>query len=477
MSTLGDERARVPADIDVREMERLIALALARGGAFADLFFEHRTTSSLLLEEQILRSATSGVTCGLGVRVVTGERTGYAYTDDLSWPAMARAAETAAHIASGTRTLPPEPIAPRPTAGRYPSESIGGVSFAERIALVERTDRAARAYDRRIEKVIVSLSEETQRVRIASSLGALVEDVRPLFSLRVSVIATSGDLRREGSAGGGGRLGIEFFDEHPPEDFAREAARMAVVLLEAEEAPAGSLPVVLGPGWPGILLHEAIGHGLEADFNRKGTSAFAGRIGERVAAPGVTVVDDGSIVKRRGSLSVDDEGQVGERTVLIENGILRGYLQDQLNSGLMGMARTGNGRRESYASFPLPRMTNTFMLAGEDDPEDIIRSVPRGVYAKHFGGGQVDITSGKFVFTATEAYLIEGGKLGAPIVGATLIGNGPDILTKVQRIGNDLRLDEGVGLCSKAGQSVPVGVGLPTLLVSEITVGGTRRAG
>jgi TldD protein len=346
--------------------------------------------------------------------------------------------------------------------------------LGERIALVERADRAARAFDPRVEKVIASLGEQTRRVRIANSLGVLVEDVQPLFSIRVSAIAAEKGVRREGTAGGGGRLGPEFFVAKPPEHFAREAARMAVTLLGAVEAPAGPMPVVLGPGWPGILLHEAVGHGLEGDFNRKGLSAFSGRIGERVAAPGVTVVDDGTIADRRGSLNVDDEGNRPGRTVLIEDGILRGYLQDRLNSGLMRMPATGNGRREGYASIPLPRMTNTFMLAGEEDPDAIVRSVPRGLYAKHFGGGQVDITSGKFVFSATEAYLIDGGRIGAPVFGATLIGNGPDVLTKVARIGHDLRLDEGVGTCQKAGQSVPVGVGLPTILVSEITVGGTR---
>src|SRR5262245_26677396 len=468
-----DERARVPADIGVPEMERLISLALARGGGFADLFFEHHRTSSLLLEEGIIRTASAGVSCGLGVRVVAGERTGYAYTDDLSWEAMARAAETAAHIASDSRTLPPEPVAPAPVSRRYGRDSLGGLALAERIALVERADRAARGYDPRIEKVIVSLAEETKQLRIANSAGVLAEDVQPLFSIRVSVIASDKDVRREGSAGGGGRLGPEFFEGKPPEHFAREAARMAVTLLDAVPAPAGPMPVVLAPGWPGILLHEAVGHGLEGDFNRKGLSAFAGRIGERVAAPGVTVIDDGSIQNRRGSLNVDDEGNRPGRTVLIEDGILRGYLQDRMNAGLMKMAPTGNGRRESYASHPLPRMTNTFMLAGPDDPDEIVRSVQRGLYAKHFGGGQVDITSGKFVFSATEAYLIEDGKVTRPVVGATLIGNGPDVLTKVTRIGHDLKLDEGVGTCQKAGQSVPVGVGLPTILVSEITVGGT----
>jgi len=471
---MSDERSRTPAEIPVPEMERLLALALERGGDFADLYFEHDRSSSLLLEEGILRTASSGVSCGLGVRVVAGERTGYAYTDDLSWPAMARAAQTAAHIASDSRTLPPQPVTPAPVVRRYAEASVGSLGVAERIALVERANRAARAYDPRVEKVIVSLAEETKRVRIANSLGTLVEDVQPLFSIRVSAIAVENGVRREGSAGGGGRLGAGFFDAKPPEHFAREAARMAVTLLGAVEAPAGPMPVVLAPGWPGILLHEAVGHGLEGDFNRKGTSAFSGRIGERVAAPGVTVIDDGTIPDRRGSLNVDDEGNVPGRTVLIEDGILRGYLQDRLNSGLMRLPATGNGRRQSYASIPMPRMTNTFMLAGADDPDDIVRSVGRGLYAKHFGGGQVDITSGKFVFSATEAYLIEDGRLGRPVFGATLIGNGPDVLTKVTRIGHDLKLDEGIGTCGKAGQSVPVGVGLPTILVSEITVGGTQ---
>jgi TldD protein len=471
-----DDRARTPADVPVAEMERLLSRSLGRGGTFADLYFEHERTSSLLLEEGIIRTASAGVTCGLGVRVVSGERTGYAYTDDLSWEAMARAAETAAHIASDTRTVPPQAVSKAPVDRRYGRESLGGLPLAERIALVERADRAARAYDPRIEKVIASLGEETRSLRIANSAGVLVEDVQPLFSIRVSVIAREGSTRREGSSGGGGRIGPSFFDLKPPEHFGREAARAAVILLGAVEAPAGPMPVVLGPGWPGILLHEAVGHGLEGDFNRKGLSAFSGRIGERVAAEGVTVVDDGTIPDRRGSLNVDDEGNATGRTVLIEDGILRGYLQDRLNSGLMKMPATGNGRRQGYSSIPIPRMTNTFMLAGPDDPDDIVRSVPRGLYAKHFGGGQVDITSGKFVFSATEAYLIEDGRIGAPVFGATLIGNGPDILTKVTRIGHDLKLDEGVGTCQKSGQSVPVGVGLPTILVSEITVGGTRAS-
>src|SRR5512141_3445541 len=360
-----DDRARTPADIPVSEMERLLALALSRGGAFADLYFEHETTSSLLLEEGIIRTASAGVTCGLGVRVVSGERTGYAYTDDLSWPAMARAAETAAHIASDSKTLPPQPVSPVPVDRRYGETSVGVLSLGERIALVERADRAARAYDARIEKVIASLGEQTRRLRIANAAGVLVEDVQPLSSIRLNVIARDEELRREGSAGGGGRIGPSFFDEKPPEHFAREAARTAITLLGAVEAPAGPMPVVLAPGWPGILLHEAIGHGLEGDFNRKALSAFSGRIGERVAAPGVTVVDDGTIADRRGSLNVDDEGNPTGRNVLIDDGILAGYMQDSLNARLMKASLTGNGRRESYASLPMPRMTNTVMLNGD----------------------------------------------------------------------------------------------------------------
>jgi TldD protein len=470
-----DERTRTPDDVPVAEMERLLALALARGADFADLYFEHQRLASLALEEGVVKTASSSTSCGLGVRVVAGERTGYAHTDDLSPAALARAAQTAAYIASGARDVAPLAVSASPVARRYGPHALEALELQARVALLERADRAARAYDARVEKVTAGLSSSLRRVRIANSAGVLAEDVQPLISLRVSVVAAEGRVRREGTAGGGGRLGPEFFDSKPPEYFAREAAREAVTLLGAREAPAGPMPVVLAPGWPGILLHEAIGHGLEGDFNRKGTSAFSGRLGQRVAAPGVTVVDDGTLADRRGSLTIDDEGHPSGRTVLIEDGILTGYLQDRLNSGLMGARPTGNGRRQDYASLPLPRMTNTFMLAGQDDPEEIVRSVKRGLYARHFGGGQVDITSGKFVFSASEAYLIEDGRIGAPVFGATLIGNGPDILTKVTRIGHDLRLDEGVGRCSKGGQMVPVGVGLPTVLVSEITVGGTAQ--
>ena len=469
-----DERARTPSDVPVSEMEKLLSRALSRGGTFADLYFEHETTSSLLLEEGIIRTGSAGVTCGLGVRVVSGERTGYAYTDDLSWEAMARAAETAAHIASDPRTVPPQPVSAAPVERRYGEQSLGGLPLAERIALVERADRAARAYDPRIEKVIATLAEQTRRVRIANSAGLLVEDVQPLFSMRVTAIAREKGVRREGSAGGGGRLGPEFFDEKPPEHFAREAARMAVTLLGAVEAPAGPMPVVLAPGWPGILLHEAVGHGLEADFNRKGLSAFSGRIGERVAAPGVTVVDDGTIADRRGQPQRRRRGQRHRA-----HGAHRGRHPARLPAG---PAERRAHEDAAHRQRPARELRLGAAAAHDQHLHARRRGGSRGhrplgaagLYAKHFGGGQVDITSGKFVFSATEAYLIEDGRIGPPVFGATLIGNGPDVLTKVTRIGHDLRLDEGVGMCQKAGQSVPVGVGLPTTLVSEITVGGTR---
>jgi TldD protein len=472
-----EERTRALEDVTVADMEKLLARAMERGGSYADLFFERRRTSSLLLEEGTIRTASAGIVCGLGVRVVSNERSGYAYTDDLSGAAMIKAADTAAYIAAETTTTPALSISAAPVTRRYAASSLDGLPLAARMALLERADRAARAYDARVDRVIVTLAEETQSIRIANSTGELVEDVRPLFSLRVNVIAADRKLRREGTAGGGGRLGPEYFSTHPPEAVAREAARMAVTLLEAREAPAGGMPVVLAPGWPGILLHEAVGHGLEADFNRKGISAFSGRLGERVASELCTVVDDGTIPSRRGSLNVDDEGNPTQRTVLIENGILRGYLQDRLSAGLMKATHTGNGRRQNYAHIPMPRMTNTYMLAGTDVPGDILRSVKRGLYAVYFGGGQVDITNGKFVFSASEAYLIEDGKVTAPVKGATLIGDGPTVLTRVTAVGNDLQLDPGIGTCGKDGQSVPVGVGIPTIKVSHLTVGGTAPRG
>jgi TldD protein len=469
-----EERARVPADIPVSEMEKLLSLALSRGGSFADLYFEHETTSSLLLEEGIIRTGSAGVTCGLGVRVVSGERTGYAYTDDLSWEAMARAAKTAAHIASDPRKVPPQAVSPAPVERRYGEQSLGGLALAERIALVERADRAARAFDPRVEKVVASLAEETRRLRIANSAGLLAEDVQPLFSMRVTAIASEKGLRREGSAGGGGRLGPEFFDDKPPEHFAREAARMAVTLLGAVEAPAGPMPVVLAPGWPGILLHEAVGHGLEADFNRKGTSRYTGQIGEKVASDICTVVDDATLLQSRGTINVDDEGNEPQKAVLIENGKLVGYMHDRMSARHFGIDATGNGRRESYACNAMPRMTNTILLAGESEPDEVLRSVKKGIYAKRFGGGQVDISNGDFVFSLTESYLIEDGKLTAPLKDVQLIGNGPDVLNKVSMLGTDVEVSDGIWTCGKDGQSVPVGVGCPTVKIDEITVGGTK---
>jgi len=461
-----------------RDLERYLAAALSDGGDYADLYFEYTTRSSILLDESLVKSATEGISMGCGVRVLAGEQTGYAYTDDLTPERILKAARIAARIASGPARVSTVGLSTtEPSRNLYPvAHPSTDRDLTEKLELVFRGDRAARAYDPRVREVRVNYIDQVRHVLVAGSDGRVVTDFQPMVRMGVFTIAQENGKLQSGSSGGGGRVGLEFFQgESSPESFAREAARQAIVQLGAREAPAGEMEVVLGPGWPGILLHEAVGHGLEGDFNRKGTSAFSGRIGQRVASPGVTVVDDGAIPNRRGSLNIDDEGNVPGRTVLIEDGILRGYMQDRLNSGLMKMTTTGNGRRQGYGSIPMPRMTNTFMLAGSEEPEDIIRSVPRGLYAKHFGGGQVDITSGKFVFSATEAYLIEDGKVGPPVVGATLIGNGPDVLTRVTRIGHDLKLDEGVGVCSKAGQHVPVGVGLPTILVSEITVGGTRQ--
>jgi TldD protein len=458
------------------DLERYLAAALSEGGDYADLYFEYTTTSSILLDESLVKSATEGISMGCGVRVLAGEQTGYAYTDDLTPEKILKAARIAARIASGPAHVS--------TVGLTTVESPNNLyhvpvpsterDLTEKLDLVQRGDGAARAYDPRIRQVRVSYGDQVRHILMAGSDGRVVTDLQPLVRLGVFTIAQENGNLQSGSSGGGGRVGLEFFQgENSPESFAREAARQAVVQLAAREAPAGEMEVVLGPGWPGILLHEAVGHGLEADFNRKGISAFCGRIGQRVASELCTVVDDGTIPGRRGSLNVDDEGAPTERTVLIENGILRGYLQDRLSALVMKSTRTGNGRRESYEHIPMPRMTNTCMLAGSEDPQEIIRSVRRGLYAVYFGGGQVDITNGKFVFSASEAYLIEDGKVTAPVKGATLIGDGPTVLTRVTAVGNDLRLDPGIGTCGKDGQSVPVGVGIPTIKVSRLTVGGT----
>jgi TldD protein len=463
--------------ITERLLERCLGEALSAGGDYADLYFESIASTSIGVDESLVKSASQGVSAGCGVRVVSGERTGYAYTDDLSTDRLLRAARTAALIAKGPAKQPVQGFTETKTPSLYPAPAVDLDSdLSAKLDLVTRADRAARAFDSRITQVRASYSDELRRILIAASDGTFASDTQPLARLNVFVLAKDADRTARGTSGGGGRVEIDFFQtEKTPEHFAREAARQAILQLGAVAAPAGEMEVVLGPGWPGVLLHEAVGHGLEADFNRKKTSAFAGMIGRQVASSKVTVVDNGTMPGRRGSLNVDDEGSPTQETVLIENGILKTYLSDKLSSRLMDMPHTGNGRRESYQQIPMPRMTNTYMLAGEDAPEDIIRSVKRGLYAVNFGGGSVDITSGKFVFSASEAYLIEDGKITAPVRDATLIGNGPEALKYVSMVGNDLELDEGVGTCGKEGQSVPVGVGMPTVKLDRMTVGGTGQ--
>jgi TldD protein len=458
------------------DLEKYLAAALSGGGDYADLYFEYTMTSSILLDESLVKTATEGISTGCGVRVIAGDQTGYAYSDDLSPERILKAARIAARIASGPAHVSTVGLSTIDTPHNFylvPHPSTDR-ALTDKLELVRRGDQAARAFDARICQVRVTYGDQVRHILIAGSDGPVVTDLQPLVRFSVFTIAQEKDNLQSGTSGGGGRVGLEFFQgEKSPEHFAREAARQAIVQLGAQAAPAGEMEVVLGPGWPGILLHEAVGHGLEADFNRKGISAFSGRIGQRVASDLCTVVDDGTIPNRRGSLNVDDEGKATQKTVLIENGILRGYLQDRLSSNLMHTSHTGNGRRESYEHIPMPRMTNTYMLAGNEDPQDILRSVRRGLYAVSFGGGQVDITNGKFVFSASEAYLIEEGKVTAPVKGATLIGDGPSVLTRVTAVGSDLQLDPGIGSCGKDGQSVPVGVGIPTLKVSQLTVGGT----
>jgi TldD protein len=460
-----------------RLLDRCLGEALSAGGDFADLYFEAVTSTSLGIDEGIVKTATQGISVGCGVRVLSGERTGFAYTDDLSAERLLKAARTAALIADGPQTERVQGFNETRTPQLYPiAGASADAAIADKLKLLERADRAARAFDSRIVQVRASINDELRRILIAASDGTFASDTQPLARFSVFVIAKDEHNTARGSSGGGGRVALDFFTgDKSPEHFAREAARTAMLQLGAVAAPAGDMEVVLGPGWPGVLLHEAVGHGLEADFNRKKTSAFAGLIGKQVASNKVTVVDNGTMPGRRGSLNVDDEGNPTQETVLIENGILRGYLSDKLSSRLMNMPNTGSGRRESYQAIPMPRMTNTYMLNGDDDPGDIIRSVKRGLYAVNFGGGQVDITNGKFVFSASEAYLIEDGVVTAPVKGATLIGNGPESLKHVSMVGNDLALDEGIGTCGKAGQSVPVGVGMPTIKLDRMTVGGTGR--
>ncbi len=462
--------------ITERDLEGYLSEALSAGGDYADLYFEYLASSSISIDESIVKSATQGVTIGVGVRVIAGERTGYAYSDDLSPAKVRKAARVAAAIASGPAKAGKTGFHQPKAHDLYPILTAPtDTNLAERVALVRRADETARAFDPRIFMVQASFADNLRHILVATSDGTLSFDRQPMARLNVLALARqNGGEPQRGYSGGGGRVGLDFFlNDKTPEYFASEAARQAIVQLDAVETPAGETTVVLGPGWPGILLHEAVGHGLEADFNRKKVSAFSDRIGQEVASPLVTVVDDGTIHSRRGSINVDDEGQPAQRNVLIENGVLRGYLQDKLSSRLMKSAPSGSGRRESYQHMPLPRMTNTFMLAGESDPEEIIRSVKKGIYCATFGGGQVDITSGNFVFSATESYLIEDGKLGRPVRGATLIGNGPEALKHVSMVGSDLRLDEGVGTSGKEGQNVPVGVGIPTIKLDRMTVGGT----
>ena len=463
-----------PFDLESRKLAAVYGALAGRRLDYADLYFQYTRAESWSLEEGIVKSGSFSIEQGVGVRAIAGEKTAFAYSDEISYAALQDAARATRAIAAagGGRKgrLAKRGRAPQ----RYqPVDPLASLDADRKIALLEKLERLCRAADPRVTQVMAHLGGEYEVVLISRSDGALAADVRPLVRLSVQVIAEAGGRREMGYAGGGARSDYAHFSDGVLEESARQAVGQALVNLDSVPAPAGSMTVVLGPGWPGILLHEAIGHGLEGDFNRKGSSAFSGRIGERVAARGVTVVDDGTLPGRRGSLTVDDEGNPTQRTVLIEDGILRGYMQDSLNARLMKMPVTGNARRESFAHLTLPRMTNTYMLAGTRDPQEIIASVDKGLYAVNFGGGQVDITSGKFVFSAAEAYLVEKGKVTRPVKGATLIGNGPDVLTRVSMIGNDLRLDAGQGTCGKEGQSVPVGVGQPTLRIDGLTVGGT----
>ena len=463
-----------PYNLEVDELSAVFGKIMTHQVDYADLYFQYTRAESWSLEEGQVKSGSFNIDQGVGVRAVSGEKTAFAYSDDISLNALTQAAEATRAIANAGAEHSTQVIQRSKGHRLYqPHDPLTSLKDAEKVALLEKLEGYARAVDPRITQVMASLASEYDVVLIARSDGKLAADVRPLVRLSLQVIAESNGKREQGSAGGGGRFDYAYFTDDVLQTYAKQAVHQALTNLDARPAPAGSMTVVLGAGWPGILLHEAIGHGLEGDFNRKGSSAFSGRVGERVAATGVTVVDDGTIARRRGSLNVDDEGNPTQCTVLIENGVLKGYMQDSLNARLMGVPITGNARRESFAHIPMPRMTNTYMLNGDKDPQEIIKSVKHGLYAANFGGGQVDITSGKFVFSAAEAYMIEDGKITYPVKGATLIGNGPDVLTRVSMIGNDMSLDPGVGTCGKEGQSVPVGVGQPTLRIDGLTVGGT----
>ncbi|HVV68356.1 MAG TPA: metalloprotease TldD [Gammaproteobacteria bacterium] len=465
-----------PSGLTENSLDNILGKLLGKNIDYADLYLQTAHHESWLLEDSLVKHGSFNIDCGMGLRAISGEKTGFAYSDDLQLTALEQAAGAARSIAQQggyQRVLSHSSVVNKQLYGLL--NPLGTLSEQEKLQLLHQVDAEARRLDPRVVQVNANLAGSYEVILIIGSDGTYNADVRPLVRLNVSVIVENQGRREQGFAGGGGRLGYACFTENQTAlEYAREAVRLALVNLEAKDAPAGEFPVVLGSGWPGVLLHEAVGHGLEGDFNRRETSVFSGRIGERVAAPGCTVVDDGTLPGRRGSLNIDDEGTPTQKNILIENGILKGYLQDKHNARLMGGVSTGNGRRESYAHLPMPRMTNTYMLPGNYLPEEIIASVEKGIYAVNFAGGQVDITSGKFVFTTSEAYMIENGKIAYPVKGATLIGNGPDVLTRVSMVGNDLKLDSGIGVCGKEGQSVPVGVGQPTLRVDALTVGGTR---
>ncbi len=466
----GGDRA-----IDAATCERLLAVALSKGGEYADLFFEYRASGSFSYDEGILKAASRGVSVGVGVRVQRGDATGYAYTEDLAWEAMKRAAETAAQIAVGGGGTQKIELRGRVIPRRYELDGISlDVPGAAKRALLERASAAVLAYDSHIIKAEASFSEEVREILVATSEGTMIHDVQPMLRFGVRAVAERDGKRQDGSSGGGGRMTMGYFDDKSPEWHAREAARQAVLMLDAREAPAGEMNVVLAPGDSGILLHEAVGHGLEADFNRKGTSNYAGQIGKPVASELCTVVDDATLLQSRGTINIDDEGNEPTRSVLIENGQLVGYMHDRHSAKHYKLTSTGNGRRESFGSAPLPRMTNTILLAGPHDPEEMLKSVKKGIFARKFGGGQVDISNGDFVFSLTESYLIEDGKITAPLKGVNLIGNGPDVLRKVTMLGNDVQVSDGIWTCGKDGQSVPVGVGCPSIKIDRITVGGTK---
>ncbi len=471
---IANELLLAPTGLDTKSLQNTLSNIMSHQVDYADLYFQYSRSESWGLEEGQVKSGGFAIDQGVGVRAISGEKTAFAYSDDINLPALQQAATATKAIAAlGAEQNAGKIVTRQATPLYLPNDPIASLSAESKVKLLERLEQFAKKADARITQVMASIAGEYEVVLVSRSDGVMAADIRPLVRVSIQVIAEQDGRREQGTSGGGGRFDYSYFTDAILKDYAQKAVHQAVVNLDARAAPAGSMTVVLGAGWPGILLHEAIGHGLEGDFNRKGSSAFSGMLGKQVAAKGITIVDDGTIADRRGSLSMDDEGNPTNKTTLIEDGVLRGYIQDSLNARLMGMPLTGNGRRESYAHTPMPRMTNTYMHNGDKDPEEIIKSVKKGLYAANFGGGQVDITSGKFVFSAAEAYMIEDGEITYPVKGATLIGNGPDVLTRVSMIGNDMALDSGVGTCGKEGQSVPVGVGQPTLKIDGLTVGGT----